>query len=88
MIKLSRVVRDELSLQFHPGSLVWAKVPGHADPAWPGVVMDVKIIMEVGTDPEHSDRKIETHSQKYKVKFFATDDWAYLMPTMDTTDTH
>lgn len=41
-ICLSRSVTDEFTIDHQLGSLVWAKVAGHSDPVWPGVVRDVK----------------------------------------------
>ena len=65
-IKLPRFVRDELSVQFHPGSLVWAKVPGHSDPYWPGVVMEVIGEAEMVADPDNPGHKTESYSWKYR----------------------
>ena len=49
---LSRYVMDEFSIRFCAGSLVWAKVSGHTDPPWPGVVSEVISDVEIQPDPE------------------------------------
>ena len=74
---LSRHVMDEFSVRFCSGSLVWAKVSGHPDPPWPGIVTEV--IREVDfqqPDPEKPHVVREIYQDRYKVFFFATDDWA------------
>ena len=60
---LSVSLEDEFLLSFLPGSLVWAKVNGHPDPPWPAKVLQVN---------EKNDK------MEYKVKFFGTEDWAWV----------
>ena len=61
---LSETVEDEFVREFQPGSLVWAKVTGHSDPAWPARVTRVK--EQKGLD------------LLYRVKFYRTKEWAVL----------
>ena len=50
--------------KYHPGSLVWAKVTGHSDPAWPARV--TKVMEKKGLDLH------------YRVTFYVTMEWAVL----------
>ena len=61
---LSETVEDEFIRKFHPGSLVWAKVTGHLDPAWPAKVTRVR-----------ERRGLDLH---YRVTFYRTNEWAEL----------
>ena len=76
---LSRHVMDEFSVRFCAGSLVWAKVSGHPDPPWPGVVTEVVRNVELQCpDPEKPHLVHEIYQDRYKVSFFATEDWAII----------
>ena len=57
-------VEDEFMRKFQPGSLVWAKVTGHSDPAWPAKVTRVR---------ERSGLELD-----YRVTFYGTKEWAEL----------
>ena len=61
---LSVSVQDEFIRKFHHGSLVWAKVTGHSDPAWPARV--TKVMEKKGLDLH------------YMVTFYVTMEWAVL----------
>ena len=55
---------DEFVRKYNPGGLVWAKVTGHPDPAWPAKVTSVK--ENKGLD------------LVYRVNFFRTKEWAHV----------
>ena len=61
---LSVSVQDEFVRKFHPGSLVWAKVTGHSDPAWPARV--TKVMEKKGLDLH------------YRVTLYMIKEWAVL----------
>ena len=42
------------------GTVVWAKVPGHPDPAWPGQIKAVKTVSQV------SRNQMETYRNDYR----------------------
>ena len=73
---LSRHVMDEFSVRFCAGSLVWAKVSGHPDPPWPGVVTEVISDLKIQQDSENPKLVKEIYQNHYNVQFFATEDWA------------
>lgn len=45
-------VEDESMWTHQVGAIVWAKVAGHPDPFWPGVVKAVKTVFEVSKNQE------------------------------------
>lgn len=55
---------DEFIRKYHPGSLVWAKVAGHPDPAWPAKI--TKVRENKGLD------------LVYRVTFYRTNEFAEL----------
>ena len=59
---LPSTCEDEFVRKYNPGSLVWAKVTGHPDPAWPARV--TRIRENKGVD------------LVYRVNFFRTKEWA------------
>ena len=51
-IWLHQEVEDECMWSHQVGAIVWAKVAGHSDPSWPGVVKTIKTVFQVTKDQE------------------------------------
>ena len=51
-IWLHQVVEDEFMWSHQVGAVVWAKVAGHTDPFWPGVVKAIKTVFQVSKNQE------------------------------------
>ena len=49
---ISHEVEDESMWTHQVGAIVWAKVAGHSDPFWPGVVKAVKTVFQVSKNQE------------------------------------
>ena len=51
-IWLHQEVEDECMWSHQVGAIVWAKVAGHSDPFWPGVVKTIKTVFQVTKNQE------------------------------------
>ena len=51
-IWLYQEVEDECMWSHQVGAIVWAKVAGHPDPFWPGMVKTIKTVFQVTKNQE------------------------------------